>query len=681
MGTSAEDAHAGGRWWHGPFAVFQSNLQEIDAGMDVESALDVVEAHGANAWLLNTGGIISNHPTDLPFQTRNPHLADRPSGDLVGDAVAAAHRRGIRLLARFDLSKVAAPIAREHPEWCFRTHDGRPQVYQGLWSVCPSGGYYQERSFEIIDEVLSRYPVDGVFVNWFNFNMVDYSRQWYGVCHCDACVDHFREWSGGADLPVDPRTPAINTWSTFSQEVLSDLNRRLTDHIHAASPDALVVLGKRADMRYAEQGKMFGKELWPHAAGDQVSELRNHEPPVPAFVNGVSFVDMPYRMAGEEPAQFAQYLAQGIARGGMPSTYIMGAPGRIPYPSLEVAGEITRFFRRHESLYRDLTSAARIALVKATPARLGAAPSDEYLGVYSMLQRGGYPFDVLPQDQITKLRDAGRLAAYPAVILPDVGSVEPHAAALDAYVRQGGHLVTTGDTAVAADGTAELASSPARARSGGVRRDQELWSTYATTTHQERAADHVYHAPLVAIFGKAYDCEWDGDAQLHGETLPAAPHGPPEKAYGHIASRENPAYGRRFDSGGGSVTSFPWTIGTSYREVETSPAQEMFLSALDEVFTASWRIEAPEQIEVVAGRSGDDLVLHLINLTGASRRGFRPPAPVPGVRVLLPETTARTGAEALVSGETPTIGPDGVLDLDVVGDFEVLRITGGAGIA
>ena len=104
-------------WWQKPFANVQTNLQEIDATMDVEKALDVIEAHGANSWLLNTGGIASQYPTELPFQTRNPYLADRPAGDLTGDAVAAAHKRNIRLLCRMDFSKVSSRIAAEHPDW------------------------------------------------------------------------------------------------------------------------------------------------------------------------------------------------------------------------------------------------------------------------------------------------------------------------------------------------------------------------------------------------------------------------------------------------------------------------------------------------------------------------------------------------------------------------------------
>ena len=69
-------------WWREPFRMFQTNLREVDAGLDVERVLDYLEEFGANAWLISVGGILSNYPTGLDFQTRNPHLAERPSGDL-----------------------------------------------------------------------------------------------------------------------------------------------------------------------------------------------------------------------------------------------------------------------------------------------------------------------------------------------------------------------------------------------------------------------------------------------------------------------------------------------------------------------------------------------------------------------------------------------------------------------
>src|SRR3954471_5783965 len=126
-------------WYRSPFRMFQTNLLEVDADMDVEKVLDFIQEFGCDTWLVNGGGIVSFYPTKLEHQTRNPYLAKRPSGDLFGDAVEAGRRRGVRVLARMDFSKVGEAVADRHPDWLFVSpKDGGRQVIEGQVSVDPS---------------------------------------------------------------------------------------------------------------------------------------------------------------------------------------------------------------------------------------------------------------------------------------------------------------------------------------------------------------------------------------------------------------------------------------------------------------------------------------------------------------------------------------------------------------
>lgn len=88
-------ANADREWWTKPFSVFQTNLQEIDVTMDVNAAPDMIKGYGADTSLFNVGGIVLFYPSEFAFQTRNLLLSDRPSGELIEDAVSAAKRRGI----------------------------------------------------------------------------------------------------------------------------------------------------------------------------------------------------------------------------------------------------------------------------------------------------------------------------------------------------------------------------------------------------------------------------------------------------------------------------------------------------------------------------------------------------------------------------------------------------------
>ena len=164
-------------WYHSPFRMFQTNLLEVDADMDVERVLDFIEDFGCDTWLVNGGGILSFYPTKLEHQTRNPYLDRRPSGDLFGDAVAAGHRRGIRVMARMDFSKVSEAVADRHPDWLFVDPQGGRQEAEGQVSVDPSSGYYQEKLLEVLDEMIDIYPLDGFFFNRCRFNEHDYAKR------------------------------------------------------------------------------------------------------------------------------------------------------------------------------------------------------------------------------------------------------------------------------------------------------------------------------------------------------------------------------------------------------------------------------------------------------------------------------------------------------------------------
>ncbi|MFI6832394.1 hypothetical protein ACIBG5_35155 [Kribbella sp. NPDC050241] len=433
-------------WWHDPFRMFQTNLREIDAGLDVEKVLDYLEEFGANTWLLSVGGILSNYPTDLDFQTRNPHLAERPSGDLVGDAVKAAARRGIRVMGRMDFSKIDHRRAEAHPDWCFVGPQGARQVYNGLTSVCPSGDYYQVKLFEVLDEVLDRYPLDGFFCNWMSFNEVDYSRVYHGVCHCVSCHERY-----DGPLPDGRDSPGYEDWQLFSATVLADLTQRIRDHLAARRPEAPLVLGDQADIVFHEANNAVGRRLWHHRTSEAVSAAKTYRPTVPVLTNSVGFVDMPYRMASEDPHHFAQYLLQAIARGANPSTYIMGTPSDNPYACLQVAGELTRFHRDHQDVYRDLVPAAETLLVRP---KEGSTP--DFQGLYLSLLQRHVPFDVLPEKRLLDVD----LRRYRVIVLPDLGVVE-----LGEY---DGGIVATGATEVERLPVRRLASYETEAATRGL---------------------------------------------------------------------------------------------------------------------------------------------------------------------------------------------------------------------
>ncbi|MEU4650203.1 alpha-amylase family protein [Nocardia fluminea] len=670
--------------WREPFTVFQTNLQEVDATMDVEAALDVIESHGADTWMVNAGGISAFYPTDLTYHTRNPFLTERPSGDFLGDALAAAKRRGLRVIARLDLSKVSARVAAEHPDWLFASATGEPQIYNGLYSTCLSGAFYQEHALEILDEILDRYPVDGFFFNWFNFNERDYSEVVHGICHCASCARRFAEFSGGGPLPENQQSSDFALWRRYTDATIATLAGKYSDHVAPRDRDLGMVLRKGAPIVYHEGNNAFlhmpGKDFWPHATAEAVSAHISAQPEVPLILNAAAHIDSKYRMGAEQPEHLAQYLLQAIARGGNPSTYILGAPGRLPMTSVALAQHVTRFHREHHDLYAQLRPAATIGLVRPGLGRTGYAAYlqslEEFRGVYAALQQRHLPFDILPHDELTDMATTGSLDGYRLVVLPGVGAVGWAAAtALDEFVARGGHLLTTGNSGVTAEGTVELASSPALRRSGAALSDKDVWSTYATLDEQSHLDEFRYGGSVVPVFGDNARFIWKPTAVRTGSLLAQAPWGPPEVSYGHTPSGDPALASLRY--GEGICSMITWTVGRTYREFGKTEVRDHLLRVLEPLAEVVVSADITDQIELILGQDDDGYVVHLLNQTGAQRRSFGPHIPVSGGRLVLPRSDTDHRARALVGGhDLDTRREDGqlIIELPVIDLFEVVRI-------
>lgn len=679
---TAEQVRPG--WWDEPFQVFQTNLREIDAALDVERTLDVVQEHGANVWLLNVGGILSHYPTGLDFQTRNPYLAERPGGDLVGDALAAARRRGVRLLARMDFSKVAPAIADAHPQWLYVSPSGERQEFEGLVSVCPSAEYYQQRIFDVLDEVLDRYDVDGFFFNWFGFNERDYAGRVHGVCHCAACVARFREHTGLDRLPDREGDVGYRQWRGYAAATIDALTARVRAHIAARRPDAGLILGTAADVLFHEANNAVDRTLWQYATGEAVSALRSARPGKPVMVNAVAFWDMPYRLADEQPEMLGQYLAQAISRGANPSTYIMGPADGIAYGGLPAAAAVTRFHRDHRREYTGLAPAAEVGLVRPDPldddGRFGTGTA-EHRGLLTSLVERHVPFDVVPVGALEGLAP-GR---FRVLVLPDLPSLPADAAeALERFVLAGGSVVATGRSGLSADGS--VVDWFPGLRVTGVDADRDvLKSSYVQLDGApgdvppgRGASASVEGSAVVPRHGRHHRLAWRPDAVLRHRLVERAPYGPPEKAYGHVPGTEHVCGERRH--GAGTVLQLPWIAGTAYRETRLTRIRDLVVDLVVERLRdrpggrLPVTIDAPEQLELVVGRSTAGLVVHLLNHSGQRGNGYGPVAPVRDV-VLRVAGLAGRAARALAGAAT--VRDDGdvlVVRIAEVAELEVVVI-------
>ncbi|HEX5417087.1 MAG TPA: alpha-amylase family protein, partial [Chloroflexota bacterium] len=565
-------------WWERPYRTFQTNLREIDAVLDEKPVVRRIVELGANAWLLNTAGIVSFYPSRLPFQHPSPWLKERASGDLIGDAVREAHANDVRLISRADFSKVHQDVYEAHPDWCFVSARGGHQIYNGLYSTCPSGPYYQEKAFEILGEVLDRYPIDGFFFNWFNFSQRDYSGTYHGICQCVHCRERFRE-RYGAELPreEDWNNPAYLQWRAYTRETLSDLAGRIRRFIKERNPEVALILRQNPDVIMHEVNNAVDRPqpIWVHWAGEVGRESRTAHPEKPVTINAVMFLDLPYRFSAEQPGLVGLHLAQAISQGANPYAYVIGTTENQPdRKNFGIVGQMLRFHRDHQEYYAGLRSAAKVAIISSlrSEERYGRAEGvarvqNERRGVFRALVEGHVPFDILPDDQLLAAARDGRLARYEALVLPNVAALDDEqTAALDQYVENGGGIVATYDTA-AFDGEGKARAELGLRALGGrrivARREGPgaMRSGYLRVTRPEDLPGSDA-TDFVALDRAFLYVETRPEAVPSFALIPPSRYGPPEKTYWDVETDYPGLLWHRH--GLGQTAYFPWPIGALF---------------------------------------------------------------------------------------------------------------------
>lgn len=635
-------------WWRKPFRIFQTNIREVDSGLDVERNVRDIVDFGCSVWLLNAGGIVSHYPSKLDHQHPSPWLKDRPSGDLIKDAVEEAHRHGVRVMARCDFSKLHRDQFERHPDWFYLSPKGQRQIYNGLYSACPSGPYYQEKSLEVIGEILDNYAIDAFFFNMFGMALRDYSGNYHGICQCVNCRRRFAAFSGGMNLPTEESyaDPAYAVWRRYTREMLDGIAGRVRQLIKGRRPDVCLLLNSNPDVTFHEINNAVERPLplWRYHAGEVAKTSRNAHPERPVAINCVMFWDIPYRFSAEQPGMVQLSLAQVIANGANPYAYVLGHTANQPdRKNFAAVRRMTQFHKANERWYEGVQSAAEVLLVSPTQSQdaygdeFGAKAQAAFRGAYRALVESHLPFDVLPDERLAAAESDGRLARYTAVVLPNVAALsDEQCALLDRYVEQGGGLVATFETATrdANGGPREgggialqsLGASRVQAKRDGVK---ELRGSYLRVTRREDLQD-LPDTDLVPVDRAFLYVERRDGATPSFAFVGPSRYGPPEKCWwDEELETDHPgllwhAHGR------GQTAYFPWPVDTLFYGHSLMECRSLLAHAVKTVSGgAQVETDLPPQVEVTVQRqpaSGATLV-HLVNGSGHQDRSYFEPSP------------------------------------------------------
>ena len=623
-------AQTPGWWMTEPVRWVQTNLRQTDASLDARQLVGEVVRLRANVLHFGMGGIAAYYPTEVAFHTRSPFL---PAGhDLFGEVLREAHGRGIRVVGRFDLSKTRRDAYEAHPEWFFRKSDGGPVEYNGLYSVCINAGWYQEHAFRILGEALDRYDVDGLFFNMFGNQSSDYSGNFVGHCHCDACRRKYRA-RFGRDLPQK----MDDEYRAWIRECALDVAGRIGALIHEKRPKAgyFNYLLEHTDGVMSESNTALNRPLplWLYSASENVNRARNSQPGKMAVNLCMQFVDYAWRFATVPQDEIRLRLWQNLAQGGALAFSLNGTFDQQDRQAVEAARPVFQWAADNQQYYVGQESAARVLLLQGGDA-------EAYRGLYRLLSEEHIAFAVANNlDWIGKRE-------FDLVVTAGRAPRE-----LSAYTSRGGRLL-----AVSADKPEFVEAGLIETRpdaKGYVRvRDASRFPSLALTS-------------ILLLNGRFAVTPDQPAAPL--TLIPPSMFGPPEFIHTDMKETRTPAL-LTFDEG--KVVWLPWDLGAIYYRLSLPAHRGLFRDVANALLPAGRQIEtsAHPLIEMTLMRQGRRTLLHMVNLSGHSQTGYFEPIPMRDIRVGV-QGAFRT-ARALRLGRSLEV--DKGFTLPQLGDYELI---------
>jgi hypothetical protein len=574
-----------------------------------------------------------------------------------------------------------------------------------MWVTCALGPYNFEFMTEVKKEIMSRYKVDGIFINRWDGS---------GMCYCEHCRANFKSASG-YDLPRtgSARDPVRRAYLLWRQQRLFDLWQLWDSEIRGINPQARVIpntgggatssldmkkIGERADTLFADRQARRGVAA-PWSNGKNGKEFRatmSRKPIVGIFSVGV---EEPYRWKDsvQTEAEIRIWVADGVANGLRPwFTKFSGTLHDERW--LKVVEDIYRRYYQWEKYLRNEAPMARVALVYSQQTawfygedRFRDKVEDPTLGWYEALMEARIPFEMVHD----RLLDAAHVSQFKTLILPNTAALShEQCAQLRSFVERGGGIVATFETSLY-DEWGERRKDFGLADLFGVRLGSPednaiqgpMHNSYLRLAHSAPGAQFLLKGlndarRIINGVWRLRVTPLEPASQPLLTLIPSYPDLPMEKVFPReIAIGPAEVFMRQ--CGLGRVIYFPWDIDRTFWDVLCPDHGKLLANAVEWVTNEEQAVtvSGPGILDVTVWRQKASMTVHLVNLTNpmTMKGPFRELIPLNDqkVNLRLPAGQRAGKVKLLAANTTPRVNHSGdrlTITVPSILDHEIVAI-------
>ena len=603
---------------HYPWRFIQTNLREIDMlDIDAEQYVKELKAFKATIAMINVGGIIASYQTQLPFHFQSPYL----KGDSLEKIIEVCHREGIKVMARNDFSKIRRPLYEAHPGWAYQTSDGAIVDYNGDIHACVNGAYQRVYALKIMEEILDRLDVDGVFFNMGGYTVRDYSYNEYGICHCSSCKTLFKDMFG-LDLPQkeDMKNPVYRKYRVFQRETLREYDDKMVGLINSKRPDIAI---NNIDFYRQESNTEIGRPLphWQYSGSSNTRWARSTYPDLRCSNTTVDFIGFFYRHVAVSPAQQELRLWQNLANTGELDYYLIGRLDNHQDKSgYESVKKVFRYHARNESDYLNLKSKADILLVRDN----GWGGNGEDRGWVRFLTERHFLFDEVLTEGLGKIN----FKKYKAIVLADAKYISDKTfAQLDQYAFEGGTVIATGESGLHDDDYEPRQTNALKCLGivGETIRRDDMRSAMLLIENQDKFPAFKKWDTELLYFGDSFlFSSYDEQAQKYLKLIPPHHFGPPERCYYNQVTNVPGLIINKYGTGRG--VNIPWLPGKLFHREGYVNTSAFIADMLEHILGIKpVQTNLSPMVELTLSEGSGFHMLHLVNTSGSFATTFYEP--------------------------------------------------------
>jgi hypothetical protein len=685
-------------WASKPMRWAQLTLVEDDpAHFHPQFWLDYFKRTRSDGVCLSAGGCLAYYPTTVPFHHRSTFR------DVLGELITGCRKLGMSVLARTDPHATYDDAKAAHPDWIAVDATGNPRRHWAspeMWVTCALGPYNFDFMTDVHKEIMSRYHVDGIFMNRWDGS---------GDCYCQTCRNNFKA-ATGLDLPraTDPHDATRRAFLLWRQNRLIEVLDVWNTAIRRINPESSIIpnngggarsslntleTSRRTPLLVADRQARHGLAA-PWLMGKTAKEFRatmGDKPVVGLFGVGLEEPER-WKDSVTSNAEIRIWVLDALANGMRP--WFSKFSGTLHDERwLKGVEDLYLWTDKNQQHLTHTRPLARVGLVysQQTAWYYGGEQADAKvenysLGWYQALIESRIPFEMV-HDQ---LLDATHIAQYKTLILPNIAVLsDEQCNQLRAFVSNGGSIVCTYETSLY-DETGARRKNFALADLFGVdfagKIEGPMLNSYIRLEHEAFPHHPIFtgleDAPrIINGVSRLEVTPREKFAATPLTLIPSYPDLPMEKVYPRTAKTDISCLYLRQPAG--RVAYFPFDIDRTFWEVLSEDHLKLLrntvLWANNEPPTVE--VSGPGLLDVTVWQNPSSITVHLVNLTNpmAMKGPYRNFFPIGAqtIKLRLPGNLHAKSARLLVADKSAAIERDArtlVLTVPSVLDHEVIAV-------